>query len=84
MPYILSAKYRLIDLNQVIEPYNKTLNTMKKEDEIKKWLSLTYGQLLSILLKVFHNNLYFDCIILLKFTQTILHSLNLNKVNICI
>lgn len=34
--YILSAKYGLVQLNQVIEPYNKTLNNMK-EDEIRKW-----------------------------------------------
>ena len=34
--YILSAKYGLLSLDQVISPYNVTLNTMKNI-EIKKW-----------------------------------------------
>lgn len=42
--YILSAKYGLVDLDQVIETYNKTLNNMK-EDEIKKWSSNVLKQI---------------------------------------
>ncbi|HRZ29264.1 MAG TPA: hypothetical protein P5052_00390 [Candidatus Paceibacterota bacterium] len=34
--FILSAKYGLVNLNQQIETYNKTLNTMKN-NEIKVW-----------------------------------------------
>lgn len=36
--YILSAKYGLLDLDQVISPYEMTLNTMK-ESEKKTWSS---------------------------------------------
>ena len=34
--YILSAKYGLLGLDEVIEPYNTTLNTMSSS-EIKTW-----------------------------------------------
>lgn len=34
--FILSAEHGLLDLNKVIEPYNKTLNTMPS-GYIKKW-----------------------------------------------
>jgi len=34
--FILSAKYGLVDLEEKIEPYDKTLNTMPVE-EIKSW-----------------------------------------------
>ena len=34
--YILSAKYGLVDPNETIEPYEKTLNTMRK-DERREW-----------------------------------------------
>lgn len=34
--FVLSAKYGLLDENDVIEPYNETLNT-KKSAEIKSW-----------------------------------------------
>jgi cytoplasmic iron level regulating protein YaaA (DUF328/UPF0246 family) len=34
--YILSAKYGLLELDEIIEPYNTTLNTMKS-NEIKEW-----------------------------------------------
>ena len=33
--YILSAKYGLADLDTVIEPYEKTLNAMRKNDRIE-------------------------------------------------
>ena len=36
--YILSAKYGLLELDQVISPYEMTLNTMK-ESEKKTWSS---------------------------------------------
>ncbi len=34
--YILSAKYGLLDLEKIIEPYEQTLNTMKIR-EVKDW-----------------------------------------------
>jgi hypothetical protein len=34
--YILSAKYGLVDLEQVIPPYEQTLNTMKS-GQVKDW-----------------------------------------------
>ena len=34
--FILSAKYGLLEENEIIEPYNETLNT-KPVAEIKKW-----------------------------------------------
>jgi len=34
--YILSAKFGLLELNEIIEPYNQTLNSMPI-DEIIKW-----------------------------------------------
>jgi hypothetical protein len=34
--FILSAKHGLLDLDEKIEPYNQTLNTMHS-NEIKKW-----------------------------------------------
>ncbi len=34
--FILSAKYGLVDLEQELEPYNETLNTMKSI-QIKSW-----------------------------------------------
>lgn len=34
--FILSAKYGLVDVDDEIEPYNLTLNTMKDE-EVKEW-----------------------------------------------
>ena len=36
--FILSAKYGLLSLEKVIEPYEKTLNTMSA-NEIKEWAS---------------------------------------------
>lgn len=33
--YVLSAKYGLLDLEQEVEPYEQTLNNMKKEARIK-------------------------------------------------
>lgn len=34
--FILSAKYGLLELNEIIEPYNTTLNNMSSK-EIKEW-----------------------------------------------
>ena len=42
--YILSAKYGVLPLNKVINPYNKTLNTMSK-DEINEWANMVITQL---------------------------------------
>ncbi len=42
--FILSAKYGLLKLSDIIEPYNKTLNTMKI-GEIKEWANLVIPQL---------------------------------------
>jgi len=42
--YILSAKHGLVDLHWKIEPYDKTLNTMNKEER-KKWAVKTASQL---------------------------------------
>ena len=42
--FILSAKYGLLDLEQEIEPYDLTLNTMA-ESEKKAWADRVAGQL---------------------------------------
>ena len=42
--YILSAKYGILELNEVIKPYNKTLNKMNKVER-KKWGEKCYNQL---------------------------------------
>jgi hypothetical protein len=42
--FILSAEYGLLDLEQEIEPYEKTLNNMKQE-EIKTWAERVLNQL---------------------------------------
>ncbi len=42
--FILSAKYGLVDLEEEIEPYNKTLNKMRKQ-EIKEWSEKVINQL---------------------------------------
>lgn len=42
--FILSAKYGLIDLNEEIEPYNKTLNKMTKIER-KHWSEKVLNQL---------------------------------------
>ena len=42
--FILSAKYGLVDLEEEIEPYNKTLNKMGKQ-EIKEWSEKVINQL---------------------------------------
>lgn len=45
--FILSAKYGLLNLTEMIEPYNKTLNTMKI-GEIKEWANLVISQLCKV------------------------------------
>ena len=42
--YILSAKYKLLELDDIISPYELTLNTMNKEQQ-KKWAYDVYLQL---------------------------------------
>ena len=42
--FILSAKHGLIELNEEIEPYNKTLNNMSLK-EIKEWSDKVISQL---------------------------------------
>lgn len=42
--FILSAKYGLLDLEEEIEPYNETLNTMSSKD-IKEWANNVINQL---------------------------------------
>ena len=42
--YILSAKYGLLELNQEIEPYEMTLNTMSKSERMK-WAEKVLRQL---------------------------------------
>ena len=41
---ILSAKYGLLKLNEIINPYEKTLNKMRSK-EIKEWANKTLEQL---------------------------------------
>ncbi|MDU2298627.1 MAG: hypothetical protein E7D58_01480 [Haemophilus parainfluenzae] len=46
--YILSAKHHLLELDSVIEPYDVTLNKMKRNDRLnwgKKLLSYWNGKL---------------------------------------
>ena len=42
--FILSAKYGLLNPNDIIEPYDLTLSNMKSED-IKKWSEKIFNQL---------------------------------------
>jgi len=42
--YILSAKHGLLKLNEVIEPYNETLNT-KKRNEQQEWAKIVLSQI---------------------------------------
>lgn len=42
--FILSAKYGLLELNDVISPYDLTLNKMSKQDK-KSWSAKVYQQL---------------------------------------
>ncbi len=42
--FILSAKYKLIGLNEVIEPYDVTLNNMNREER-KKWATEVIDEL---------------------------------------
>lgn len=42
--YIISAKYHLLELDDVIEPYNETLNN-KKASEIKRWSEVVVDNL---------------------------------------
>jgi hypothetical protein len=42
--YILSAKYGLVQLNDVIEPYDKTLNNMSKKERLE-WAHMVYNQI---------------------------------------
>ena len=42
--FVLSAKYGLVDLDQEIEPYDLTLNTMSA-DQIKTWAFRVLAQL---------------------------------------
>jgi cytoplasmic iron level regulating protein YaaA (DUF328/UPF0246 family) len=42
--FILSAKYGLLNLSDKIEPYDKTLNTMKVK-EIKEWSNMVLKQM---------------------------------------
>lgn len=44
--FILSAKYGLVGLDQVLEPYNDTLNT-KRDADIRQWAQGVLGQLQS-------------------------------------
>lgn len=44
--FILSAKYGLLNPNDLIEPYDLTLNNMKSE-EIKKWSQKVFNQLIT-------------------------------------
>jgi hypothetical protein len=44
--YILSAKYGLLDLDQEIDPYEKTLNTMSEADK-KTWSKIVIESLRS-------------------------------------
>ena len=45
--YILSAKYGVVDLNDVIEPYDRTLNTMTKVERIE-WSDMVHDQLVDL------------------------------------
>lgn len=42
--FILSAKYELLELDEVISPYNLTLNNMKAA-EVRQWAERVRGQL---------------------------------------
>lgn len=44
---ILSAKHHVVQPDEVIEPYDKTLNNMN-EDERKEWAARTFEQLLDL------------------------------------
>ncbi len=58
--YILSAKYGLVELEDILEPYNLTLNKMNKE-EINNWAQRTSFQIKEKLLISDCDELYFHC-----------------------
>lgn len=45
--FVLSAKYFLVDLNEEIEPYNVTLNTMSSYD-VKDWANNVINMLIKV------------------------------------
>lgn len=42
--YILSAKYGLVNLTDIIDPYDKTLNNMSKKERLE-WADMVYSQM---------------------------------------
>lgn len=42
--YILSAKYGILELDEIISPYDKTLNSMSKKDK-SLWVDMVKSQL---------------------------------------
>lgn len=54
--YILSAKYGLLELNDIIHPYEKTLNNMSRI-ELIKWYNIVLKQI-NVDIK---DELYFHC-----------------------
>lgn len=46
--YIISAKHGLIHRDEIVEPYNQTLNEMNS-NECRKWASAVFGQILKML-----------------------------------
>jgi cytoplasmic iron level regulating protein YaaA (DUF328/UPF0246 family) len=74
--YILSAKYGLLKLDEVIEPYNETLNT-KNKAERKKWAE-------KVLLQIKNEcNISNDTFIFIagkKYYQDLIHFLPNNKI----
>jgi hypothetical protein len=44
--YVLSAKHGLVELDQIVRPYNETLNT-QKDAVIKEWATRVLAQLAS-------------------------------------
>lgn len=48
--YILSAKYGVLPLEKVIEPYNRTLNKMTKQEK-QDWKDMVIEQLINIDIK---------------------------------
>lgn len=56
--FILSAKYGLLGINDIIEPYNLTLNDFKEADK-KRWSFKVYNQIINRI--DINDNIYWHC-----------------------
>lgn len=74
--YVLSAKYGLIDKDELIEPYDLTLNTMKAFER-KQWSELVMSQIRDLGLNISHIDFYAG----VKYRQYLIPALELDGIS---